>query len=169
MPDPIIVDDGGSTRVKRLSSNGDGEMDGLLNVNMNPLNGDPPQSSDSVSGPFRYIRVVTIGETGIKIPVDSTLAAGDTFTITSANGQFAVGKIGDDYQLTITLKGETNNAPLVEKIVFENQFRYEVTNAGRIQQISGTLNGRTIDPFCVPAQNIYTAVVVSGSPSSSAA
>jgi hypothetical protein len=158
MPDPVIIDDGGSTRLKRLTDSGSATMNGLLNVDPHSR---PPQSSDSLPGPFNHIRVVTIDRGGTPTRKDYDLVAADKFTILSCNGQSAVGTIDVAGQLTITLEGETNNAPLVEAILSQNQLRYEVTNAGRIHQISVTLNGNnnTIDDL---EQNLYTTVVVSG-------
>jgi hypothetical protein len=157
MADPIIVDDGGSTRLKRLIPNGNGAMNGLLNVNKNSH---PPESSDSVPGPFSHIHVTTIDTTGRATDADYDLAANDSFAILSVNGQSAVGTIDGAGQLTITLQGQTNNAPQVEEIVFQNQLRYEVLNAGKIQQIIATQSGQSAN-FNVPGQSIYTAVVVS--------
>jgi hypothetical protein len=157
MADPVVFDDGGSTRVKRLMQGGIGALNGLLDVDPNA---NPPGSSDSVHGPFTHIRVVTIDQTGLpNVSIDSALVANDNFTITSANGQTAVGAIDVAGKLTIALQGLVNNVPLVEARQFDKKRRYEVTNAGGIQQIAGTINGAAAN-FNVPGQNIYTAVIV---------
>ena len=157
MADPVVFDDGGSTRVKRLMQGGIGALNGLLDVDPNA---NPPGSSDSVNGPFTHIRVVTIDQTGLpNVSIDSALMANDTFTITSANGQTAVGMVDNNGKLSIALQGLPNNVPLVEARQFNKKRRYEVTNAGAIQQVAGTINGAPAN-FNVPGQNIYTAVIV---------
>jgi hypothetical protein len=157
MADPVIVDDGGSTRIKRLT-NGVGAMNGLLDVDPNA---NPPQSTESVHGPFSHITVVTIDDTGAATTaLDTDLVAHDTFTIFSANDQATVGTIDHTGKLTLSLQGTTHNIPMVEARQLAKKRRYEVTNAGPIQQISGTLNGAAAS-FSIPGTNIYTAVVLS--------
>jgi hypothetical protein len=157
MADPVIVDDGGSTRIKRLT-NGVGAMNGLLDVDPNA---NPPQSTESVHGPFSHITVVTIDESGTATQaLDSDLVANDSFTISSANDQFTVGAVDHTGKLTLSLQGTASNMPLVEARQFAKKRLYEVTNAGPIQQISGILNGLPAN-ISVPGTNIYTAVVLS--------
>jgi hypothetical protein len=158
--DPVIIDDGGSTRLKRVVSRGAGEMNGLLDVDPSAT---PPQSSETLPGPYSHIRVVTLdkdGAGGANPVLDSALTANDTFTITSANGQITVGTFDNALNLTISLQGTATNVPLVEARQFDRKRRYEVMNAGKITNVSATLN--TINQsHDVPKPNIYTAVLLS--------
>ena len=159
--DPVVVDDGGSTRITRLAPNGSGviDKDKLVDVNKKM---NPPQSSAGVKGPFTHIRVVTIDHTGIPIQaLDLALVANDNFTIRSGNGQKTIGTVDQAGRLTLALKGPPAHAPHVEaRQVNNNKREYVVTNAGRIRRVVGTINGGPAD-LHVPANNFYTAVVLS--------
>ena len=159
MADPVVVDDGGSTRIKRLTAGlGVIDNDGLVDVDPT-LN--PPQSNATVTGPFTHIRVVTIDKTGTaSLGPDDALQPNDKFTITSANDQKTVNSVDATGKLTISLQATGTAAPLVEARQLGQKRRYVVANAGPIKHVGGTINGRQQD-FDVPKGNIYTAVVLS--------
>jgi hypothetical protein len=158
--DPVVVDDGGSTRITRLAPSGRGVIDRGRLVEVNKKS-NPPQSSAGMKGPFTRIRVVTIDHTGVSNQaVDLPLVAHDTFTIKSGNRQIAVGAVDKAGKLTIALQGPAKNAPLVEARQVHKKMEYVVTNAGPIRRIVGTINGAPAN-LQVPAKNFYTAVVLS--------
>ncbi len=154
MADPIVFDDGGSTRIKRLVANGVGSMEGLLDLDPNT---NPPQSTATVPGPFSQVRIVSLDITGTaQTDVTIALANGDNFEIDSENNQVTLGAIGAGGKCTLTLQGAQNNAPLVEAKQFNKKRRYVVANAGSIQQVSvkgiAQLNA---------AAKLYTTVILS--------
>src|SRR5215510_10028294 len=73
MADAVIVDDGGSTRIKRLMSNGIGEMDSLLDVDdlTNPPNS--RGSSDDINKQFNNAVIGFQDDTGTvdNVPITS--------------------------------------------------------------------------------------------------
>jgi len=153
---PVIFDDGGSTRIKRLVPNGFGAMNGLLDVDENQ---NPPQSSETVAGPFTNIKVVTIDANGNSAPqLNSPINPNDTFTITSSNGQTTVGTLDNTSRCVIQVQGVANNAPLVEAKQFQKKRRYVVANAGPIQQITGNINGGNV--AINTAGNLYTTLIL---------
>jgi hypothetical protein len=158
MASPVIFDDGGSTRIKRLIPNGPGAMNALLDVDMT-LN--PAQSTETVAGPFTKIRVVSIDHTGFAAtPVDSALRSGDSFSIASENGQNVTGDIDGAGQCVITVLGSANNPPLMEAKQFKKRRRYIVANAGPIATIDAVLNGVPVH-FAAAAGTIYSTLVIS--------
>ena len=158
MANPVIFDDGGSTRIKRVVPNGPGAMNSLLDVDFSV---NPAQANDKVDGPFTLIRLVSIDQTGTAATaVDSALVTGDNFTIISDNGQRVTGTIDALGHCTITVVGSANNPPLMEAKQFKKRRRYIVANAGPIQSIDGVANGAPFH-FAAAAGSIYSTLVIS--------
>src|SRR4029453_10190215 len=100
MADPVIIDDGGSTRIKRvLPGNGVGEMDSLLNVKgltPSPRRG----SSETEKEPFTSVLIVCQDKTGS--PFTLTFALSSDVEISSALQQNVLAKInGVNLDLTV--------------------------------------------------------------------
>lgn len=160
MANPITVDCGGSTRIKRILQNGAGAMNGLLDVDP-ALN--PPRSTEVVNRPYSDVNVVCITSDGGMLPVltDCPIAGGDNFTVTSESGQKVLLQINAaNTSLTITIQGQPGNPPIVEAKHFNKKRRYVVINAGAIQSITGTANGAPFPDFNAPANSIYVTLVL---------
>lgn len=158
MADPIIIDCGGSTRLKRLDSNGHGEMNKLLNVD--PTTNPPRSDTESVNGPFSHIRVVTVDlNNPPQTPLDCDINPGDSFIIASDFGQSVSASISNGKQCAITLIGSANNPPVVEAKQVNQKLRYVVTNAGAINGVTAIINGRSIN-VPLAATPVYSTVIL---------
>src|SRR5260370_33848182 len=137
MSNPVIVDCGGSTRIKRLEHNGIGAMNSLLDVDP-ALN--PPSSTQVLNRTFVQVAVASIDTGGIPTQqLNTGLAGNDNFTITSENGQQVQLQINPaQTSLTITVLAQPGNAPLMEAKHFNRRRRYVAINAGAIRSIVGT-------------------------------
>ena len=155
MPDPIVFDCGGSTRIKRLTSAAGvvGAMDKLVNVD-DTVN--PPQSQEVVKDNFTSIMIVSLDRFGnaVQAPV-SPLPVPTNFLIESDGGQNVQGTVTAT-DCTITVSG-TTIPPLVETKQFKRKRRYVVTNAGAITKI--TVNGAI--KFNTNATIIYVTLILS--------
>jgi hypothetical protein len=159
MANPIIVDCGGSTRIKRLEPNGYGDLNTLLDVDPN-LN--PPSATKVLNNKtFTQVAVAFIDSDGTATQDHkSQVIANDNFTITSVNGQSVVLQInGTNTSLTITVKGQQGNPPLMEAKHFNKKRRYVCINAGGITSIMGTANGAPY-AFNAPANSIYVTLIL---------
>ena len=158
MANPVIVDCGGSTRLKRLLPAGFGELNSLLDVDP-AVN--PPRSVHVLNRPFANVAVASVDQAGVATQnLNSPIAGNDNFTIVSENGQQVVMQInGARTSLTITVQGQAGNPPLVEAKHFNKKRRYVVINAGAITSIAGTANGA---PFAFNAtpNTIYVTLVL---------
>jgi len=169
MADTVIIDDGGSTRIKqRASVPGNGHMDSLLEVTA-PGGGVGPHSDASATGLFNSITIVFLSPTGVATMASGAaipLATSDTFTVFSDNDQRVDGKIVAATAVTpskcdITIRGVAGTRPLVEAKHSGIQRRYVIANAGPI--ISVTVNAAGAPQnFPTPANTIYTTVILNG-------
>ena len=157
MANPVIFDDGGSTRIKLLlAGGGAGAMDGLLDVDSGT-----GESSHIITKNYTTIQVSAINSTGVPVAMLATspLGIGDTFTITSENNQAVTGTIGAGGHLTITIIGSAANPPMMEAKQFQKKRRYVIANAGPIRSVSFTPSGGAVQ--MLPAGgNVYTTVFV---------
>lgn len=158
MADPIIIDCGGSIRLRRLVKTGHGEMNKLLNVNPSA---NPPQSdTESVAGPFTKIRVVTVDLSNPPQEVlNSSINPGDSLAITSKNGQSVAMSIDNGGKCGITLFGPANDPPVVEAKQVDQKLRYVVTNAGAITQVTVTIQGAPMNVPLAP-NAVYSTVIL---------
>ena len=168
MADEVIIDDGGSTRIKqRVAVAGNGLMDTLLEVT-DPGGGVSPHSDASAVGVFTSIRIVFLDSfgvatlaTGAAIPVAPT----HTFTIFSDNNQRVEGRIVAAAGTTpagcaLTVKGVSGTKPIVEARHSGIQRRYVISNAGPINQVTVNGTGAPVS-FTPPANTVYTTVILS--------
>ncbi len=157
--DPVIIDDGGSTRIEQLNKT----LDRLLWVS--PVN---HQSHDRAAGPFGNITVLSVGLLPPK-PLSVKMRVGDSFEVFS--GQFRVhGKIVGrrrtlrQRKVTIpdcevTVKGVRGAHPVMMPRQNGQQRRYIVTNAPAIEKVVITASGRPV-PYRVPKGTRFTEVVL---------
>ena len=127
--DAVIIDDGGSTRIKQLK--GSGGATGVLDQLMEPGN------SDNANGLFADLRIQFLdrdGKPGTAI-TDSFPAGLSVVTIQSDNGQTLTATIASG-NLTLKLAASCAGVePLVHGKQNGNQRRYVVSNAGAIQKV----------------------------------
>ena len=171
MAEPIIFDDGGSTRIKHARANNQGNMDGLMDVTV--VNG-VPQSQHTFpqgQGPFTVLRVGFIDRvTGAHMPIPTqALSPGDMVEITSGvlTARLTIGP-GNNPAGTLLLIGAAvtlgGNPVLVEPQMEARQAkgkrRYIVSNAPPIDTVTYTSNAGVVVPIFPPAgaDSIYTIV-----------
>lgn len=159
MPDPIVFDCGGSTRIKRLPSPGTvGAMNDLLNVD-DTLS--PPASQEKITDTFTAIAITSIDQhgAGTQTTIDP-LPDPTTFLIESEGDQSVQGNVTAGL-CTITVSGATAGGkkivPMVEAKQFKKKRRYVVTNAGAITKI--TVNGTL--QFNTNPTIIYVTLILS--------
>ena len=155
MADAVIVDDGGSTRIKQLKGNdADGKMDDLIS-----------EKTDQAKGTFDSLRVVFFDATGDPHgPIDRALNANDRIVIQSGNMQKVVGLVNGANKLSLSLESDDPDLEsLVDAKQNKQQRRYVVSNAGRILTVSIN-NGAPIFDFENDndhATSVYTMVILS--------
>jgi len=133
MADAVIIDDGGSTRIKQLqSATSSGKMDDFLDKKKGHPDGD-----------FSNIRVVALKADGTTLLTrNQPLLKSDAFKIVSLNKQNVEGEMennGKTIHLSLT-SGAAGIEPLVESKQHQLQRRYIVSNAGPIQKVEFTEN-----------------------------
>jgi len=133
MADAVIIDDGGSTRIKRqLPGNGIGEMDSLLDVN--DLGAGARGSTHDVVDAFSNVLIVCQDKTGRPFSQAVALAAGTTIEVSSALNQ-RVTASSDGARLTLTVLSNVSD-PIVEAKQHKKKRRYVVSNSGPIETVS---------------------------------
>jgi len=132
---PIIIDDGGSTRIRRVKEDAIGEMDSLLTVDSDS---GTPKSEHKLDDPDGFSQVLIVWQNKYGVP-DSFTMPFQKVEITSHFGQnVTLEKSGN--KLTITLSG-TVMPPIVEARQHKKKRRYIVSNSGPIETVTvdGTL------------------------------
>jgi hypothetical protein len=133
MADAVIIDDGGSTRIKRqLPGNGIGQMDSLLDVN--DLAGGARGSTHDVVDSFTNVLIVCQDKTGKPFSLSMALAAGIIVEVSSALNQ-RVTAVSDGARLTLTILSNVSD-PIVEAKQHKKKRRYVVSNSGPIETVS---------------------------------
>jgi hypothetical protein len=147
MSNPVVIDDGGSTRIKHLKQNTN--MDGLMGV----LAGGATVYRDVAAEPFQtnggnfkcHLRVRYHQEDGDQQIKPQPVGGGnagkdldptDTVFIRSRNGQLATITFNAANQLVVTLSASAAGIdPIVEARQDGGIRRYIVSNAGRIDRV----------------------------------
>ena len=159
MAQPVLIDDGGSTRIKQLKGAGvDGHLDGLIEVDVTSA---PAHASDAAPGAFSKIQMTCLDASGVaSFPFGAAIAmaAGDTFKIHSGNHR-VVGKLNAT-DCDITVSGVSGTEPIVEARHSKGQRRYIISNAPPIDQVDVNAAGPT-KTFMVGPGIVYTAVILS--------
>jgi hypothetical protein len=163
MADPVIFDDGGSTRIKRVMPGGGiGAMDGLIDVVTPAPAPAPPGTSGShhtVNQPFSDVMIVFQDATGNAFTIPNQPF--NTVEVRSSLNQTVLGDLVAANHLRITVFGP--NDPLVDAKQHHGKRRYIVSNAGPIQQIF--VDGvQVLDAGAPPlgalAPLLYTSVIL---------
>jgi hypothetical protein len=156
MADPVIVDDGGSTRIKQLQR----KLDDLLD-----------NSKDFAKGPFSKLRISCVDGQGVSQPPTGggvfpiAMEENDTFKIFSGHHRIEgriVDRSADNGTTTdcqITVSGVNNTEPIIEARHNKGQRRYIVSNAPAIDKIEVNADG-PVQSFGIPAGTIYTVVIL---------
>ena len=160
MAEAVIIDDGGSTRLKWANPNGKGSLEKLFD------------SQDDISKAFKSVRIFYQEEDGTVKEVPGPLIAQATFTIevTSQLNQHVKLEQGTNpNKLTISLFGAGGVDPVVEAKEHNKKRRYIVSNSGAIEtvsidgivvyDISGAANAPTT-PAKINKPVHYTSVVL---------
>ena len=161
MADAVIIDDGGSTRIKRLM-NGVGEMDSLLDVDNL---GTPPGgrgSTHDINKAYSQAVIACQGDDGL--PFSMAIGAFSTIEVASEMDQNVL-ITRTSSKLTVT-PFSTVADPIVEAKQHKKKRRYIVSNSGPILtvKVGGTLVYDVNDASKLPAgvnrPVIYTSVVI---------
>jgi len=155
MPGPVVIDDGGSIRVKDVS----GPLHKLIQI-------DPVtrQSKDSSPGSFSKIMISYMDVQGNATSLTGAqpipITTNDSFEV-FAGQQRIVGKIvGKNCDCEITIKGVEGTTPMVHAKYSDNQFTYVVTNAPRIDRVTINAAGPPVS-YPVPPDTLYASVILS--------
>jgi hypothetical protein len=162
MAEPIIFDDGGSTRIKRLLPGaGIGEMDSLLDVDVLASPAGARGSDHTVNDAFNRVLIVCQDKTG---PFTLSFSGFTKVDLSSSldqqlSAEMAAGKL----KITVF---STVSDPIVESKQHKKKRRYVVSNSGPIETVSvdGTLVYDTRPGGTLPAGAarpiLYTSVVL---------
>ena len=175
MADPVIFDDGGSTRIKQLRmTTATGKMDDLLEVKV--IAGSA-QSTDTAIGAFSQLQIACIKADGTSSPPDLggapapagtfpiAMVVGDTFEVQSGKHRVR-GKLVNNAGMglphtaadcEITVKGTGGVDPIVEARHSGVQRRYIISNAPLIDTVDVNAAG-PVKSFTIPAGTVYTLV-----------
>ena len=166
--DPIIIDDGGSTRIKQLIVNTQGILDGLLtSPHQDVADGQFPDGAGSGGTNAKcYVRIISIDKNGVvtKLPAapndpNFELSGGDTAEIVSGLNQSLKITLNSGGGILVDLNG-TNGDPVVEARQNGAQRRYIVSNSGLILQVKT----RNAVRFNSQPDGAYTQVRLSATP-----
>ncbi len=163
MADAVIIDDGGSTRIKQLPSvTTSGKMDDFLDKKKGHPDGD-----------FSNIRIVALKKDGsTALTRNEAMNKSDSFTITSVNAQLVLCEMennGKTIHLTLDVEPAVKALgvePMVEGKQHGVQRRYTVSNSGPIKKIEFTDDsaGTTKTLFDITAspddESVYTMVIL---------
>jgi hypothetical protein len=154
MADTVIVDDGGSTRIKRLmNGNAVGAMDSLLDVDNLP-NG-TRGSDHKINDSFSHILIIVQDRLGKPFTVKDS--AFSSVTISSGLAQ-EITAVKNSTSLTLTIFSGSSD-PIVESKQHNKKRRYVVSNSGTI--VFNVRKGETeVKPATAQTPIVYTSVVL---------
>ena len=166
MAQPVLIDDGGSTRIKQLKGGGvSGKLDNLIEVD---TSSSPAKSMDVARGAFSQVQIMCMDSVGAVTSLTGApigMAENDTFKVHSGNHRLE-GRVVDrsggggtatDCQITISGVGGTE--PIVEARHNNGQRRYIISNAPPINKVEVNAAGPP-QQFNVPPGTIYTVVIL---------
>lgn len=158
MADAVIIDDGGSTRIKQLKGTASGHMDDFLDKKKGHPDGD-----------FSNIRVVALKADGSTLLTrNQPLLKSDSFKIVSMNKQNVEGEMENNGKtIHLSLTSDVPGVdPLVDSKQHQEQRRYVVSNAGPIQRVEFTVDGTGPIPHLFDItkapdkDSVYTMVIL---------
>jgi hypothetical protein len=137
MADPVLVDGGGSMRIREMSATN--KMDGLLDGKANANNAankkyDTLRVEHHFKDGTNHLHPSGLGTT--------PLASGDVIVITSASGHKVQMTVKGAGALVLEIDLTTGNPPIVEAKTQLGQRIYRITNADEIQLVEK--NGVTV-------------------------
>jgi hypothetical protein len=154
MAEPIIVDDGGSTRIKQLTNH---TMDSLLD-----------DHSDQAGGDFKNAGTAACTVTVVHIEGDdptnpqtvtTNMVGLDSVQILSENDQQVVLTLNNAGKMDVQLSSSNGGAdPMVEARQASHQRRYIVNNAGVILTVNLIRNNVTTQVYTKTNNTVYTMV-----------
>jgi hypothetical protein len=155
--DPVLYDDGGSTRIKKVLRSGAGDMDALFNVRAFTVNGEDRLGADetvkAAGSSFGTIRISIVDSDGAGFSVvpptafrEFEIQSGDQRIKGTLERNSTTGL--DDFVMLV--HGPKLNPPIVESRQSNGQRRYIVSNAPPI-------DGVTITPASGGQPIIYRA------------
>jgi hypothetical protein len=168
MSAPVIYDDGGSTRIKKLLAVGAGVMDALLDVQEGVMAGRSGSTQIVNATNFSYgtIRISFIDSDGAPFQGLAPMAF-NTFEIQSGNqkinGDLVIDAVTGLKNLRMIVSGPTENPPIVESRQQRGKRRYIVSNAPPIDEVfvNGVSKYRSANPDpTANAPAIYTSITV---------
>ena|SRR5688572_10005934 len=164
MAEAIIVDDGGSTRIKRvMTGTAVGAMDSLLDVD--DLGNGTRGSDHTINDSYSNLLIVIQDKFGK--PFQITDASFTTVAISSGLNQEITAAKNGSSSLTLTVFSGASD-PIVESKQHKKKRRYVVSNSGPIEKVivDGAIvfNVRQGEPNVLPAGAskpiVYTSVVL---------
>jgi hypothetical protein len=155
MAEPVIIDDGASTRIRGLWRAGLHSAGIIWRIDP----GNPPRSNAVQCGPFHRVAIASVDIHGAPHAVfEAGLHPRDHFTVASGNCQFVNVRVDLGGHCTLSLQGEEHNPPELEARMSGGSRRYVVANAGAIQRINGVIGGEPMDYHAQDA--IYTSILL---------
>lgn len=160
MADAVVIDDGGSTRIKRILPGGVGEMDSLLNIT--DITTTRRGSTHTVNDSFTTVMIVCQDKTGA--PFTLTVNLTGVVEVASALQQNVSAKMnGGNLDLTVF---SDRSEPIVEAKQHGGKRRYVVSNSGPIETVK--VNGAIVYdtrpngllPQTASRPILYTSVVL---------
>ena len=172
MAQPVLIDDGGSTRIKQLKGAGprptNGVLDNLIEVDTTSA---PAHSTDVAIGPFSRIQILCMDSTGAVTSLTGgpiAMAVTHTFKVHSGNHRLE-GRLVDRTGVTpnpgsatdcqITISGVGGTEPIVEARHNNGQRRYIISNAPPIGKVEVNVIGAP-QQFNVPNGTIYSVLIL---------
>ena len=171
--DPVIIDDGGSTRLRYLLATGVGAMESLLDVGPLPAGSPAPGMQGSqhtfTAKLFTALKIVFIdpdtGEpTAIPVVGSFALSPGDKVVIASGplTVQMDINSPAVSGNSVLTCFGPPSGPPKVDKKTEQGRPRYLIDAAPPIDSVTVTLGGVTSTPFdAATMSSSYTQVHLS--------
>lgn len=141
----VIVDDGGSTRIKWNNPGGLGDMPNLLSVE--------PQT---VTSSFNRVRIAYQQEDGTAVNHIDTPFNTKVEIFSYKNQRVLLEKVGAN-NIRVTVYGFGGAEPQVEAKQSKGKRRYIVSNAGAIEKVEVD-SAKVFDTTATPA--LYTSVVL---------
>jgi hypothetical protein len=159
--DPIIIDDGGSTRIKRHMQDGIGDLNGLLDVKPDvggPAAGRPGSQDSAGAGYGTKLTMTCIKDDGTpSTPIRDVPFK--SFRIESGRHRVD-GDLLADGKIRITVSGPDGSEPVVEARQHSGRRRYIVSNSQRISKVTvEPASGATDVTVNVSSEVIYTTVI----------
>jgi len=164
--DPVIFDDGGSTRIKKRMRNAGGVMDSLLTVQDNvPAEGRSGSQHEVQASGSSYasltITSVTVDQQGaVQSSTTAAMLFQRNFEISSGVQRISGVLVPDAAtgfnNVELTVHGPVANPPMVEAKQTGRQRRYVVVNAPPIDRVK--IDGNLV--YTADGNVVYTTVVV---------